>query len=500
MSKWAEIRALHAKGVPKKEIARRLEVDVKTVRRALEQARHPEKRATPKRGRLLDVVRPQVEAWLREEPKLTAKRIGSLLEERGLLAVPIGERTVREFVAEVREQLRVAQREAFVHRTHRPGETLEVDFGETWAVIGGEKLKLRFFVATLPYSNAYFAKAYRVERIECLLDGLTEAFRFFGGLPRRLVLDNTSLAVKEVLRGRERVEHRRFESWRGELSLHVDFCAPAKGNEKGSVEGGVKYVRNNCFRPLAHADSLEALNVDAAERLVRDLPRRSHPEGGTAADAFARERDCLRPLPAFLPEPCRVVMAVANKHAHVRIDNTVYSLPTEYARRAVTIKLFADRVVLAARDEVVAEHARSFKRGELVLDARHVLDLLERKHRAAREATALQELPAVLFELRDALQGKVRKPDREWVRILQLMKVVSLDRLEAAAAEALRVGSPRLATIQQLLRHGEQGPVVVEPVVLTRPELALVTVAAPDLSAYDVLTQRRGTPKREEVA
>ena len=40
---------------------------------------------------------------------------------------------------------------------------MEVDFGESWALIGGRIQKVRFFVATLPYSNVYWAKAYAVE-------------------------------------------------------------------------------------------------------------------------------------------------------------------------------------------------------------------------------------------------------------------------------------------------------------------------------------------------
>ncbi len=489
VSQWAEIRALSAEGVPKKAIARRLGVDVKTVRRVLGQAAHPGHRHSPRLGRRLDAVRPQVEQWLTEEPKLTAKRIGRLLVERGLFVEPIGERTLREFVAEVKAALKLVQQEAFIHRTHRPGATMEADFGETRAQIDGEETRLFYLVVTLPYSNAYFAKAYRVQRLECLLDGLSEAFRFFGGLPGRLVLDNASMVVKDVLRGRERVEQKRFEAWRGELGLHVDYCAPAKGNEKGSVEGGVKYVRNNCFRPMPVVDSLKQLNANIVAELERDAPLRPHPDGGSAADALVREREALRPLPARLPEACRVVQAKANKFAHVRVDYVTYSLPMEYARRAVTVKLFAEHVLLAVDDEVVAQHPRVFVRSAKVLDPLHVLDALERKHRAACEATALQPpaLPDAYYELREAMRTEVRKADQEWVQVLQLLKANSRERVTAAVEEALRRGSPRLATVQQILRHGEQGPLIVEPVALSKPELEAFEVPPADLSAYDTL-------------
>ena len=102
-----------------------------------------------------------------------------------------------------------------MHRTHRPGDTMEGDFFETAAILGGELCRLNVFVGTLPASNAYFAKAYRLERRECLIDGTHESFVFFGGVPRRVVYDNTSLVVKRVLKGPEREEAEEFAAFRG---------------------------------------------------------------------------------------------------------------------------------------------------------------------------------------------------------------------------------------------------------------------------------------------
>ncbi|HEX9709599.1 MAG TPA: hypothetical protein VGB42_06500, partial [Candidatus Thermoplasmatota archaeon] len=152
MSQWAEIRHMFlVDGVTKREISRRLRVNVKTVRRALRQEKAPRRRVSPARGRRLDAHRAQVETWLLEDPKLSAKRIGKLLRPQ-VGRVPA--RTVRDFVAVVRSAL--YPREAFVHRTHAPGATMEADFGETLAVVGGRLRRVHFFVATLPSCNAYF--------------------------------------------------------------------------------------------------------------------------------------------------------------------------------------------------------------------------------------------------------------------------------------------------------------------------------------------------------
>ena len=128
MSQWAEIRQMHVvDGVPKKQIAERLGLDIKTVRRAVAQAAAPARRAVS-RPRHLDRWRAQIEQWLRQDRRLTAKRIRRLLLP---LAGPVAERTVRWYVARLKAA--AAPKDVYVHRSPRPGVTLEVDFGESWA-------------------------------------------------------------------------------------------------------------------------------------------------------------------------------------------------------------------------------------------------------------------------------------------------------------------------------------------------------------------------------
>ena len=193
MTLWAEVRHLHlVEDVPKREIARRLKLDVKTVRRAISQP-VPPARVSPRRPSSLDPWRERIMRWLREEPKVTVKRIHRLLLP---LAGPVPARTVRRYVAEQRAA--VAPKEAFVNRSVRPGTTLEVDFGESWVDIAGVAHKVKYLVATLPFSNAYFAKAYAVERLESLLDGIESASRYYGGVVDRVVLDNTWRAEQAI--------------------------------------------------------------------------------------------------------------------------------------------------------------------------------------------------------------------------------------------------------------------------------------------------------------
>ena len=347
-------------------------------------------------------------------------------------------------------------------------------------------------MATLPYSNMYFAKAYPVERLESLLDGIESAFSYIGGIVDRVVLDNTSLAVKDVLAGRDRVQTEAFEGFRGAYPFRAEFCAPAKGWEKGSVETGVKYVRNLVFRPRLAVESWAALNAAIITELEADLPARHLDDGRSVQEALTLERQHLRAMPAHPPATCRVVARVADKFGHVRVDKVTYSVPIRYAYRPVWAKLYHDRVAIAVGAEVVAQHRRAFCRGTRVLDPFHVLPLLERKHRAVAEATALVgwRLAAVWQQVRVELAKHTRKPDQEWVRMLRLMETHPAAAVERAVATALERQSPRLETVRLILRQQQAGPPpVCRPVAGVRPELARITVAAPTLAAYDALVE-----------
>lgn len=483
VSQWAEVRHMHeVEGIAKKEIARRLGLDIKTVRRALKRSKGALARSSPARGRVLDPLRERIVELLRSEPELTAKRVRRLLEGSG--PVP-GERAVRKYIAVLRTELFAPK--AFVHRTHLPGATSEFDFGDSSARIAGKVRRIKYLIATLPSSNVYFAKAYPVERLECLLDGMLCAFRYFGGVTKRSVLDNTSLAVREVLRGPERIETRDFTAFRGVFPLRVDFCAPASGWEKGSVERGVEYIRDNVFRPMPDIASFDELNAMILAELERDLDQRRLPDGRTARQAWIAEREHLRRLPAHVPETCRIVSVVADKFAHVRVDRAIYSVPIRFARRALSAKLYHDRIEFACDERIISTKRRAFEESAMVLDPLDVLPLLEHKHRAVGESTAIQQwdLPAVFHELRAKLRERTRKGDQEWVRVMRLLEHHDMEALTRSAEEALTRGSPSLATIRMLLERGESNSHTTALPSIARTELLSLEVRQPSLEAWD---------------
>ena len=168
------------------------------------------------------------------------------------------------------------------------------------------------------------------------------------------------------------------------------------------------------------------------------------------------------------------------------MDRVTYSLPTHHAYRPLCAKPYQDRVAIAVGAHVVPEHPRPFVRGATVLDALHVLPLLERKHPALAEATALLDprLARLCQHLPAELAKQTRKPDHQPVRMPRLMETHPAPAVERAVTAALERHSPRQDAPRLILPQQQPDPAPqCLPVPGLRPELSRVAVPAPDAVA-----------------
>lgn len=134
VSQWAEVRYMHeVEGVSKKEIVRRPGLNIRTVRRALEQDVFALQRRSPCRGSILDAQRMRIELLLKREPELTANRIARLLDGQDPLP---RELAMRETVANLRKRLFAP--EAFLQRTQASNKPSKFDLEESRAQIPGK--------------------------------------------------------------------------------------------------------------------------------------------------------------------------------------------------------------------------------------------------------------------------------------------------------------------------------------------------------------------------
>ena len=142
----------------------------------------------------------------------------------------------------------------FVPLAHPPGDA-QADFGEALVVIDGVECKAHYLVVDLPHSDDAFVQAFPAETTEAFCEGHNAAFRYFGGVPRGIVYDNTTLAVAKILGDGTRQRTQSFSELHSHDLFDDRFGRPGKGNDKGKVEGLVGYARRNFFVPVPRVAS-----------------------------------------------------------------------------------------------------------------------------------------------------------------------------------------------------------------------------------------------------
>ncbi|MGB6538143.1 MAG: IS21 family transposase [Xanthobacteraceae bacterium] len=442
----------------------------------------------PKLGPLVPVIDAILESDKSAPPKQrhTAKRIFERLRiEHGYIG---GYTVVKDYV----RLARVRSREVFVPLAHPPGHA-QVDFGECIGIIGGTRMKLHVFCFDLPHSDACFVKAYPAETTEAFLDGHISAFDFFGGVPISILYDNTKIAVARILGDGKRLRTRAFTELVSHYLFRDRFGRPGKGNDKGKVEGLVKYSRANFLTPVPRAPCFEALNAMLQERCRARHSEHAGRHEQTIGERLVADQAVLRDPPAVPFEPCHKCATKVSSLALVRYRLNDYSVPTAYGFRDVLVKGFVDQVVIFHSAVEIARHPRSYDRGQFVFEPRHYLALLEQKPGALDQAAPLQgwTLPEPLRHLRRLLEARMgNRGKREFIQVLRLMEVFSETIVANAALAAIRLNAIGFDAVKQLvIARVERRPARLD--LTAYPYLPAPSVKTTSAADYAVLVSGR---------
>jgi hypothetical protein len=347
--------------------------------------------------------------------------------------------------------------------------------------------KVHFAVFALPYSDAVYLRAYERECTETFWDAHVHALIYFEGVPTEITYDNTKVAVSQIIGGgKERKLTTGFQQLQSHYLFDYRFCRVARPNEKGVVEGMVKFCRLNFLVPVPEVGSMQELNDRLEEQCREDLKRRVRGQSQIKAHVLEQERKVFRALPAVAFEAAIKAARISNSLSLVRFDNNDYSVPVAYAHHMLTLKGSCEEVVLYCGPEEIARHPRCWENEQIRLDPVHYLALLERKPGALDQARPLAgwELPECFAVLRRRLEAeRAGEGTREYVRVLRLLERHRLPELRRAVEKALEVGAITRDAIAQFLmpqpswRH-----------TLFRldghPHLRGVKIDSPDVRAY----------------
>ena len=273
-----------------------------------------------------------------------------------------------------------ATAEAYVPLFFPPGDAYQFDWSHEIVLINGVTTTVKVAHVQLCHSRMMFVRAYPRETQEMVFDAHDRAFAFFGGACTRGIYDNMKTAVETVFVGKDRQYNRRFLQMCSHYLVQPVACTPASGWEKGQVENQVGLVRERFFTPRLRFKTYDELNAWLLDKCVAYAKAHRHVDQPERMiwDVFEEERgklvDYRGPFDGFHAVPASV-----SKTCTVRFDNNKYSVLSTAVGRPVEIHAYADRIVIRQDGLLVAEHARSFGRGETIYDPWHYVPVLARK-------------------------------------------------------------------------------------------------------------------------
>lgn len=427
-----------------RKISRNLDVARQTVRKALQSSEIPKYNLSKiKSCPVIDSYKDVIHEWLEQDksaPKKqrhTARRIYDRLCEEYEFSG--SESSVRRFVGIAKQQ----HVEMFVPLTADWGEQAQVDWGRAKVYINGKFTEVSLFCLRLKASLVPFVWASPTEKLEAFMEGHKKAFEWLGGIPPTLVYDNPKTAVTKILKGPYREEHTVFSSLKAHYLFDSEFCNPASGNEKGTVENLVKFVRRNAMVPVPKVNSLEELNQKLLAWCERQRQHR--------LKDWEQESQGLRALPNDPFKCSKTLMVSANRLLLFQFDRNYYSVPTSFGHRNLRVEAYVDRVEVYDSAKLVTVHERCYSRGEKIMKLEHYLPLIAQKPRASKNALVVRKLPEVYQKLRVHLCTQTPEGYREYAKILLLNQEFNFEDVLLAVEESLKLRCPNLNTIRQLL-------------------------------------------------
>ncbi|MBI3093186.1 MAG: IS21 family transposase [Candidatus Levybacteria bacterium] len=367
MYKQITIKTLFKQGEKKSQIARELSCHRNTVSNIVKRDRVIEKQ-TRVRSSVFDPYKQKISEYL--DKKISRLRIFELLgEEYGVMSTYINlcKYIQNQFPKRV---------EAYGVQVVEPGEVAEIDFGELGLLPGPQGRKVRTFglAVILPYSKLDFYAICYDQKLQTLITELTNAFLYFGGVPKRLKVDNMKTAIL-------RNQHYDLEFNRDFLEFAEHYntvvlpCSPYSPQQKGTVESGIKYLQGNFVAGRQFQDDADIkrqlrnwMDGYANQRIhgtTRKIPK----------EVFElEEKSKLQLLPreefAFFNRAERVVAP----NCHIHFDNNYYSVPAGLVGKEVTLRWNEHLLRIICRGEQVALHCKTTGQGNYVTQRSHLPD------------------------------------------------------------------------------------------------------------------------------
>jgi transposase len=439
-------------------IARELGINRKSVARVVDRSSVVLGIQSSKRASRLDDFKPNVLKLIEEDPDTT---VMVLLQRIRGLGYDGGYTVLREWVKaqRIRSQPKA---EAFFKMTFAVGEAAQVDWGEFQDVFG-DGVKIHCFVMVLCYSRLLYIEFTRSEKFEEFIRCHENAIRYFDNcVPIEGWYDNLPTAVSERM-GKLTRFNSRFLAYAGHHHLKPYACNLAKGNEKGRVENGVKYIRLNFWHNRKFRDFSD-LCAQAAEwrdetanlrehRATRKIPRL----------VFEHEEKALLQKANLAPyDTDEVFSEEIRPDFHIIYETNQYSVPWTLVGCVATVRIDALEIRVYYQDHLVTRHARCYvKHQRPFTKPEHEQGLKETKPQGKNahihwQIETLESYGPPLKQYLECLRHSHRSLRHEVSRLLALGTIYGAGVLSETVESLLKRGTIGTEQIELALRHREK--------------------------------------------
>ncbi|NQZ78658.1 MAG: IS21 family transposase [Ekhidna sp.] len=348
----------------------------------------------------------------------------------------VGYTTVCNYIKQVKRQTRPI----YIRQSYAPGQSIEFDWCEARLQLAGEQKRVMMAVFTCCYSNYRQAYLFHRQDMQSFLQAHVQFFEDFGRVPQEVVYDNMRVAV-----GKFSYDPKEKEATDSLLKLssyylfNYRFCNAYKGNEKGSVERSVEYVRRKAFCKEDSFDDLSAANTHLSAVCHRLNQQTSQGKTESIAVLAQEEKEVMRPSKAAYDIGELLYLKLDKYHCFCYGTN-YYSVPESLQVKQVAVKVYPDKLLVYAHQghRIVAEHQRGNGKYQWYIQLGHYLKTLAQKPGAIARSTALQQADSWLQDLFEThFQGR----EKAFIALLQWQqtKAIPITDLRRAIEKCLRI-------------------------------------------------------------
>jgi len=323
------------------------------------------------------------------------------------------------------------------------------------------------------------------ETLEHFLCAHQHAFEYFNGVPQQVWVDNCKVAVLSRAAG-SLVFNPRYLDFASHSGFQIRACGVGQPQEKGRVENAVGYVKKNFLHGLELSD-FKIINPAARSWLDTVANVRRHGQTQKLPqELFLQEK--LKPLHPLAYQAAVLDTVRVNSQFRIQVDGNRYSVPCQYASSRLTLQRWPDRLLIYDREQLVAEHVRSYDRNQDYELPDHVQPLLLERKKARDPKLFLRflALSPTAHDYYRQLEQRRLNPKHHVQKIVALSELYGTEAVARAMQDAFIYQAFSCEYIANLVQQRQNPAQESGALHLTRQQdLLELDLPAPDLSLYD---------------